>query len=150
MTSDARYDDARYDIVRRLFDEGWNSPDTALVSDLIGTDYDSNDGGFFRSGSDVPGGLQRLTGIDAFADHVRQYREMYDNLRFTINKMTLDGDTVMTVWTPSGTTRDRTFTNRTGHQQPYELAGHGVSLTDVVDDKVTRHDMFWPRDPLFP
>jgi ketosteroid isomerase-like protein len=141
---------ARQEIVRRLFEEGWNSPDTALVKDLIGTDYESNDGGFFRTGSDVPGGLERLTGAEAFADHVRQYRELYDNLRFAINTMIVEGDTVITVWTPSGTTRDRTFTNRAGRQQPYELGGQGISRTDVVDYKVTRHDMFWPRRALSP
>ena len=142
--------DAQQVIVRRLFEEGWNSGNAALVSDIIGADYTSNDGGFFRSGSDVPGGLERLTGADAFADHMKQYREIYDDLSFTIDKMVVDGETVTTVWTPSGTTKDQTFTNRAGRQQPYELRGQGVSLTDVVDQKVTRHDMFWPRNPLVP
>jgi hypothetical protein len=32
----------------------------------------------------VPGGLERLTGVDAFAHHVRRYQEIYDDLRFAI------------------------------------------------------------------
>jgi SnoaL-like domain len=139
-------DDSKQAIVRRLFEEGWNSGNAALVS----TDYTSNDGGFFRSGPGVPGGLERLTGADAFADHMKQYLEIYNDLRFTIDEMIVDGATVITVWTPSGTTKDRTFTNRAGRQEPYELRGQGVSRTGVVDQKVTRHDMFWPRSPLFP
>jgi hypothetical protein len=142
--------DAKQAIVRRLFEEGWNSGNAALVSDIIDADYTSNDGGFFRSGSDVPDGLERLTGADAFADHMRQYREIYNDLRFTIDQMVVAGQTIFTVWTPSGTTKDQTFTNRAGRMQPYELRGQGMSLTDVVDQKVTRHDMFWPRNPLFP
>lgn len=142
--------DAKQAIVRRLFEEGWNSGNAALVTDIIGADYTSNDGGFFRSGSDVPGGLERLTGADAFAEHVKQYTEIYNDLRFVIDQMVVTGETVMTVWTPSGTTKDQTFTNRAGRPQPYELRGQGVSLTDVADQQVTRHDMFWPRDPLFP
>jgi SnoaL-like domain len=141
---------SRHAIVRRLFDEGWNAEDPASVGDIVDDDYTSNDGGFFRTGSDVPGGLERLVGAQAFADHVRRYREMYNDLRFTIDKMVDDGNTVITVWSPSGTTKDRTFTDRTGRERPYELAGQGVSLTDVIEHKVTRHDMFWPRDPLFP
>ena len=143
-------DDSRQAIVRRFFEAGWNSEDLAAISDIVHEAYDSNDGGFFRSGSGVPGGLERLTGVDAFADHVRQYREMYNDLRFSIDRMVVDGDTVIAVWSPSGTTKERTFTDRGGHERPFELAGQGMSLTDVVDGKVMRHDMFWPRDPLFP
>jgi hypothetical protein len=85
-------DDSHQAIVRRLFEEGWNSGDVASVSGMIHED----------------------------------------------------------VWNPSGTTKDRTFTDRAGRQRPYELTGQGVSLTEVIDRKVTRHDMFWPRRSLFP
>ena len=74
-------DDSRQAIVRRFFEAGWNSEDLAAISDIVHEAYDSNDGGFFRSGSGVPGGLERLTGVDAFADHVTQYREMYNDLQ---------------------------------------------------------------------
>ena len=137
-------DDARQAIVRRLFEEGWNSGNPASVSDIIDKNYESNDGGFFRTGSDVPGGLERLTGTDAFADHVQRYREIYDDRHFTIDTMVLDGDTVITIWTASGTDKNHTFVDRGGRERHYELADQGVSLTGVVEGKVTRHDMFWP------
>ena len=137
-------DDARQAIVRRLFEEGWNSGNPESVSDIIGKDYESNDGGFFQTGSDVPGGLERLIGGDAFADHVQRYREIYDDLHFTINRMVLDNDTVIMIWTASGTDKTRTFIDRGGRERHYELADQGVSLTGVEDGMVTRHDMFWP------
>jgi hypothetical protein len=137
-------EDARQAIVRRFFEEGWNSGNPASVSDIIDKDYESNDGGFFRTGSDVPGGLERLTGADALADHVQGYGRIYDDLHFTIDKMVLDGDAVITFWTASGTDKNRTFVDRAGRERHYELADQGVSLTSVAEDKVTRHDMFWP------
>ena len=143
-------DDSRQAIVRRFFEAGWNSEDQASISDIVHEAYESNDGGFFRSASNVPGGLERLTGVDAFADHVKQYREMYDDLRFSIDRIVVDGDTVIAVWSPSGTTKERTFTDRGGNERPFELAGQGVSLTSVVDGKVMQHDMFWPRNAVFP
>ncbi len=142
--------DTRQAIVRRFFEEGWNSGNPALVSDIIHEDYDSNDGGFFRTGSDVPGGLERLAGADAFADHVRKYGEIYNDLRFTIDKMVVDGETVITIWTPSGTTKHQTVIDRAGRPHPLELSAQGVSLTDVVEGKVTRHDMFWPGGLVVP
>jgi ketosteroid isomerase-like protein len=137
-------------VVRRLFDDGWNSGNAEAVSDIIGDDYDSNDGGFFESGSDVPGGLRRLSGLAAFAAHIRQYQEIYDGLRFAVEKTVVDGDTVITTWEPTGTTKNETFTDRSGEQRPYRLSGQGISVTLVVDGKVTRHDMFWRRRPLSP
>jgi ketosteroid isomerase-like protein len=143
-------ENSRQAIVRRFFEAGWNAGDAAAVSDIVHADYASNDGAFFRTGSDVPGGLERLSGVDALADHIGQYQQKYDGLRFTVDRMVVDADTVLTVWSPTGTTRDQTFTDRGGRERPYELRGRGVSLTEVVDGKVTRHDMFWTRDPLFP
>jgi len=143
-------EDSRQAVVRRFFEAGWNAGSGTPVSDIVHEDYASNDGGFFRSGSDVPGGLQRLSGANALTHHIERYREIYDDLHFTIDRMTVDADTVTTVWSPSGTTRHERFTDRGGHERPFQLRGQGVSRTDVVDGKVTRHDLFWARDPLFP
>ena len=98
----------------------------------------------------MPGGLRRLSGLAAFAAHIGQYQEIYDGLHFAVEEMVVDGDTVITTWEPTGTTRNATFTDRGGQQRPFQLSGHGVSVTHVVDGKVTRHDMFWRRRPLFP
>jgi hypothetical protein len=136
-------DDDSKALVRRLLEEGWNTGDAEAVRDLIDEHYASNDGVFRR-------GMDFLHGHAAFAEHLRQYRSRYDDLVFAVDRMVVDGATVITVWSASGLTRGLTFTDRGGEQQPYELHGQGVSLTDVVDGKVTRHDLFWPRDPLFP
>jgi hypothetical protein len=92
----------------------------------------------------VPGGLERLTGADAFADRVRRYRQIYDDLRLAIDKMVPDGDTVITIWTARGTDKTRTFVDRGGRELHYKLADQGASPTNVIDGKVTRHGMFWP------
>jgi ketosteroid isomerase-like protein len=143
-------EDALKTVVRRFFEAGWNACDAKAVSDIVHDDYESNDGHFFRTTPDVPGGLERLAGTRALAGHIGQYKELYDGLRFTIERMTVDGDTVTTVWSPAGTTRDRTFTTRSGRESPYSLRGNGVSRTQVLDGKVVRHDLYWARDPLFP
>jgi SnoaL-like domain len=137
-------DDSRQAVVRRFFEAGWNCGSATAISDMVHEDYTSNDGPFFRNG------LRRLSGADAVDGHIRQYHDVYNDLRFKIEKMVLDGDTVVTVWSPTGTTRNRTFTTRSGEERPFELKCQGVSLTDVVGGKVTRHDMFWPVRPLFP
>jgi len=137
------YDDSQA-IVRRLFDGGWNSGDPASVGDIIDKEYESNDGGFFRTGSDVPGGLERLTGVDAFARHVQSYQEIYDDLHFAISKMVLDGDTVITTWTATGVDKNHTFVNRAGRRIHRTLNDQGVSLIEVAEGKVTRQDIFWP------
>jgi hypothetical protein len=148
-------DDARQAIVRRFFEEGWNSGNPALVSDIIDEHYASNDGdepnnGFFGQAGPSGDLGPVLTGADAFAAHVQKYGDMYNDLRFTIDKMVVDSETVITIWTPSGTTKNRFFADRLGQQRPYELRYQGTSLTDVVQGKVTRHDMFWPLNLLFP
>ncbi|MGY1684971.1 ester cyclase [Geodermatophilus sp. SYSU D00867] len=129
-------------VVRRFFEEGWNSADVAAVSDIIHENYGSKN-------DDLRRGLEFLHGVEAFEEHLRQYRVLFDNLRFTVDRMIVEEETVITVWRSSGTARGHTFTARGGEQRPYELSSQGVGLTDVVDGKVKWHDMFWPRNPLF-
>ena len=114
-------EDQRQCIVRRFIEEGWNGGSGTPVGDIVADAYESNDGGFFVFSGDSRG-PHRRRGADA----------------------------VTTVWAPTGTTRDQTFTDRGGHERPFELKDVGVSRTVVVDGKVTRHDLFWARDPLFP
>ena len=134
-------------LVRRFFEGGWNSGDANAVADLIADDYESNDGGFFVTGSDVPGGLRRLRGVDAFAEHLSRYAQRYGELRFTLEKIIVDGAQVVVIWSPSGVVLGRTFTNRGGQESHFELGGHGVSVIDIVDGRVARNDMFWPIGP---
>jgi ketosteroid isomerase-like protein len=135
--------------VRRFIEEGWNSGSGAPVADIVADGYETNDGVLLVFGSDsrVP---HRTHGARALTTHIAQYHEIYDNLRFTIERMIVDGDTVITVWSPRGTTKRETFTNRSGREEPFELKDVGVSHTVVVDGKVTRHDLFWARYPLSP
>ena len=142
-------EDQRLCIVRRFIEEGWNSGSGTPVGDIVADGYESYDSAFFvfHGDSRAP---HRMRGAEAVTSHIAQYHEIYENLRFTIERMTVDGDTVTTVWAPTGTTRKETFTDRAGRERPYELKDVGVSRTAVVDGKVTRHDLFWARDPLSP
>ena len=134
-------------VVRRFFEDGWNAGNAESVADLIAEDYDSNDGGFFVTGSDVPGGLRRLHGVDAFAKHLSRYAERYGELRFAIDKLIVDGSQVVVIWSPSGIVLGRTFTNRGGQESHFELGGQGVSVIEIVNGRVARNDMFWPIGP---
>jgi hypothetical protein len=137
-------------VVRRFLEVGWNSGDAASVGDIVADVYESNDGQFYRTGSDVPSGLERQHGAAALALHIGQYSALYDCLHFAIERMSVDADTVTTVVSPTGKSRDLTFTDRAGRERHFELKGEAVTRTTVVDGKVTRHDLFWARDPLFP
>jgi predicted ester cyclase len=149
MTSDSRLtSDSMLALVRRLFEDGWNSGKAAAVAEIVHEDYDSNDGGFFATGSDVPNGLERLTGVDAFAKHLGMYTDEYDDLQFTVERMLDDGGTIVTVWTATGESTHATLISRAGREFPVPLNARGVSTTEFAGSRIRRHDMYWPHGPF--
>jgi ketosteroid isomerase-like protein len=149
MTSHSRLtSDSMMAVVRRLFEDGWNSGKAAAVADIVHDDYESNDGGFFASGPGVPGGLEPLTGVDAFAKHLSMYAGEFDDLEFTVERMLADGDGVVTVWTATGRSTHETIVSRAGKVFPVELNDRGVSTTELAGGKIRRHDMYWRHGPF--
>jgi SnoaL-like domain len=137
-------------VVRRLFEEGWNTGSVESVRELVDDSYASNDEDFIRVAPSSMGAHDQLRGADAFAEHVRQYHNIYDNLQFAIEGMATVENTVITVCRMSGTTKHETFTDRSGRQRPFELIGQSVMVTAFAGSKVGRNDVFWPRIQLFP
>ncbi|HST80198.1 MAG TPA: nuclear transport factor 2 family protein [Kineosporiaceae bacterium] len=133
--------DSAFALVRRFIQDGWNGADQQSAADLVAPDYDSTDGGFFRT--DVPSGLERLHGAEAFHAHLELYAKKYADLHFAIDRMIPDGDAVLTVSTVSGTIIGEVFTNRAGQLRHRELGGQVISRTEVTDGLITRHDLFW-------
>ena len=61
------------------------------------------------------------------------YRSLYEGLSFKVERMFTEGNTVVTVWQASGTSKDETFVNRMGNTEPRSLRAEGVSLTETKD-----------------
>ena len=133
--------DGAFALVRRFIEDGWNGADHQSADGLVAADYDSREGGFFRT--DVPGGLERLQGAEAFHAHLEHYAKKYADLHFAIDRMIPDGDAVLTVSTVSGTVIDEVFTNRAGQLRHRELGGQVISRTEIAGGLIKRHDLFW-------
>jgi SnoaL-like polyketide cyclase len=88
-------------------------------------------------------------GPQIVAAEMELYRSLYEGLRFNIERMFTEGNTVVTVWQASGTSKDETFVNRAGKTEPKSLRAEGVSLTEAKDGKIAAHRFLWPRSPLF-
>jgi len=128
------------DLVRRFFEEVWNRNNIKVAKEIVHDQYSSIENVDFPSSP----------GPHIVAAEVKSYHAIYDGLRFKIERMISDGSTVVTVWEPSGTSKDETFVNRKGETQHKSLRGEGVSLTEVKDGKIAAHRFLWPRDTLFP
>lgn len=81
--------------VRRWVEEGWNQGHLALVDELYAPDYALHD----------PSLPQTLRGIEPFKQFVQGYRGAIPDIRFTIEQMLAEGDTVVWRWTARGTHR---------------------------------------------
>jgi hypothetical protein len=138
---DAVPPEPRAAVVHRLYEEGWNPGTPDAVSALVADAYESVDGPFWAT----DGGLRRLEGAEAFAAHLARYTDEWAELHLTVTRTVVDGDTVYAEWRATGKSRTRTFTSRAGREVPERLDARGVSIVDVVDGQVTRHDVFGLR-----
>ncbi len=127
-------------VVRRLFDEVWNQRATDVAEEIVADQYSSVENIIFAASP----------GPEKVAAEVEFYGSIYADLRFEIQRMLVDGDTVVTTWTATGTALNETFTDRGGNTRNKSLQTEGVSITTVKDGHITSHSFFWPRYPLFP
>ena len=127
-------------LVRRLFEEVWNSGNTDAAKELIHADY--------RSPENI--GFDSARGLGVLAGDVKFYRELYGDLNFKIERMFTQGDTVVTTWRASGIANNEFFTSRSGAQHNKKLEAEGVSLTTFADGKIKEHRLYWSRKLLFP
>lgn len=127
-------------LVRRLFEDVWNQGNLQAAGEIVDQHYSSIENQTFPS----------TPGPQIVAADLELYRSLYDGLNFKIQRMFTEGDTIVTIWTASGTSKVETFVDRSGRERPRSLEADGVSLTEVREGKITAHRFLWPRDPLFP
>src|SRR4051794_15819228 len=126
-------------LVRRLIEEVWNENNIEVAKDIIHADYRSNEGITFESES----GINRLTKEMEF------YRKTYPGLKFAIDFLKADGDTVTSGWRATGSSRE-TFTNRKGDEELLRLDSRGMGLSRILEGKIVENTFYWSRQPLHP
>ena len=128
------------DLVRRFFEEVWNQNSVEAAKAIVHDHYSSIENLVF----DITPGPQIV------AAEMELYRSLYEGLNFKIERMFTEGNTVVTVWQASGTSKDETFVNRRGDVVPKSLEAEGVSLTEARDGKISAHRFLWPHKRLSP
>jgi hypothetical protein len=128
------------ELVRRFFEEVWNQNSVEAAKAIVHDHYSSIENLVF----DITPGPQIV------AAEMELYRSLYEGLHFKIERMFTEGNTVVTVWQASGTSKDETFVNRRGDVVPKSLEAEGVSLTEATDGKISAHRFLWPHKRLSP
>ena len=83
-------------LVRRYYEEMWNTGDLALIDAWFAPSYANIDPA-------TPGGV--VHGPEGMKQLVTAYRAAFPDLRFTIDDMIAEGDQVASRWTARGTHR---------------------------------------------
>jgi ketosteroid isomerase-like protein len=128
------------EFVRRYFEVVWNADSAEAAKALVHDNYTSIENLVFAS----------TPGPQIVAAEMQLYRSLYDGLNFKIERVFSEGNTIVTVWQASGTSKTETFVNRKGDPQAKTLEAEGVSLTEVKDGKIAAHRFLWPRRRLSP
>lgn len=127
-------------LVRRLFEEVWNQHNPEAAKEIVADHYASIENRTFDS----------MPGPEIVAADFELYNSIYDGLNFQIERMFTAGDTIVTIWKATGTSKEVFFSNRKGETVAKSLRAEGVSLSQVKDHRITAHRFLWPRNPLFP
>jgi predicted ester cyclase len=92
--------DSKKDVVRRYFNDVWNTGDTSNLDTLIDPEYT------LRVLDGDTGRQETLShGIAAVRANVASYREAFPDLQFTISHLIAEGDRVAVAWTANATHR---------------------------------------------
>ena len=79
-------------ILRRFFEELFNTGDLSVADEIVGVNYVNHDA--------VPGETPGREGLKAFVTHIRT---AFPDIHFTIEDQIAEGDNVVTRWTVTGT-----------------------------------------------
>jgi ketosteroid isomerase-like protein len=129
------------DVVQRLFDEVLNQDRADIATELIHERYTPTESVLREPDT---------TGPDLFRREMEVYRALYADMHFALERVITDGDTIIAIWNAAGTSQHETFVTRAGREAPRRLQARVVSLSEIADGKIIRHQLFWQRDPLFP
>ena len=112
-------------IIRRYIEEVENTGDVSRVSDLIAEEY-----------TEIYEGERYLIGIQGAIDHVLGVRKVFPDMKLTIESQISEGDTVVTVYSVTGT-----FANEWFGMKPTgkPITFRGVNVDRIRDGKIIEH-----------
>lgn len=111
-------------LVRRLWDEGWNTGDTAIVDEIVAEDATAHG----------------QTGRQAWKDAIVFYRRLFPDLHYEIDDIfSADGNRVVVRWTATGTDTVGLGGAPTGKRASVT----GVNVYRVENGKLTDHWDEW-------
>ena len=80
-------------IVRRVNDEIWSEGRLDVIDELIADDFVAT----------IVGAPEQIRGPQGFREFVVMYRTAFPDLRITVDEQIVEGETVVTRWTATGT-----------------------------------------------
>ena len=80
-------------IVRRVNDEVWSKGHLDVIDELIADDFVAT----------IVGAPEQIRGPQGFREFVVMYRTAFPDLRITVDEQIVEGETVVTRWTATGT-----------------------------------------------
>jgi steroid delta-isomerase-like uncharacterized protein len=92
--------DAAKELIRRYFNEVWNTGDTSDLESLIDPAYTLR---ILDSDTGRPAALAH--GIANLRANIASYRDAFPDLHFTMNQIIAEGDQVAVAWTATATHR---------------------------------------------
>ena len=112
-------------IIRKYIEEVENTGDVSRISDFISEEY-----------TEIYEGERYPIGIQGAVDHVLGIRRVFPDMKLTIEKQISEGDTVVTVFSVTGT-----FTNEWFGMKPKgkPITFRGVNVDRIRDGKIIEH-----------
>ena len=119
-------------IARRWVEELWSLGHAKVADEIISADYRVHD----------PGTPTRAGGVEGEKNAVAMYRQVFPDLRFTIEDLIASGDQVVICHTAHGTHRgDLMSIPPTGR----EVAVAGISILRVAGGKIVELRIVWDK-----
>jgi steroid delta-isomerase-like uncharacterized protein len=115
-------------VVRRLFEEGWNRGTLAVVDECLASSFTQE------------GPLETVRGREGAKANLTKYRNAFPDCRIQIDEMFSAGDRVVTRFTYSGTHRgDFEGIAPTGRS----VQGKGIDIAQMQDGQIARSFSQW-------
>ena len=113
------------EIIRRFVEEIENTGDVSEIKEFIAEDY-----------TEVFEGERYQIGIQGAIDHVLGVRQVYPDLKLTIENQISEGEWVVTTYSVTGTFKNEWFgMKHTGKSITYT----GVNVDRIKDGKIVEH-----------
>jgi steroid delta-isomerase-like uncharacterized protein len=105
--------------VKEFYDRGWNRGDLSAVAELFAPDYQDHDAAAVTGAS----------GLDGAHRFIETFRAAFPDLHVEIEDQYVEGSTVITRWTATGT-HEGTLIGVPGTHRPVEVGGISIDRFD--------------------